>query len=166
MRRLGIYVIITACLLAPDSNARIRRDVSYEEFYDSSDLIVIAQPTTKTTDTDESTYFEKIVRTGIDGKKTRVPAIGVETSFDVSLVIKGDCPSKSFVLHHYRTIPPSENGPLSIGGPALVSFDPSDSLKRRDVMLFLMREQDGRYAPYGGQTDPSGTSIFALERPQ
>ena len=34
------------------------------------------------------------------------------------------------------------------------------------LVMFLLREKDGRYAPYGGQTDPSGASIFELETPR
>jgi hypothetical protein len=140
--------------------------VSYQELFDKSDLIVIASPVTKTADTDERTYFQDISQTDKDGKQTSVAAIGVETPFSVSVLIKGDRGIKQFILHHYRVaLYPAPDGRevVFIGGPNVVSFDPSR--RRRDILLFLVKEQDGRYAPYGGQNDPGLQAIKALESP-
>ena len=122
--------------------------------------MVIATPLTKTADTDERTFFENISQRDTDGKQTGVPAIGVETGFGVSAVLKGDRATKQFTLHHYRE--PVVEGVISIDGPNTVSFDPSDLRRRRNILLFLVKEQDGRYAPYGGQTDPGLQAITEL----
>ena len=108
------------------------REMTYQERFDKSDLIVIAHPATKTTDTKERTFFPDIATVNPDRTKTKDPAIGVETVFDM-------------------------------GGPQTVSFNHPDS--GRAVLLFLVKESDGRYAPYGGQTDPGITAIFGLGEP-
>jgi len=127
-------------------------------------LIVIAQPITKTTDTDERTRFDDLVQIDGSGKQSPVSAIGVETTFEVFQVLKGAEATKHLVLHHYRDATPLSAG-ITFGGATTVSFDPSDPKRRSDILLFLVREKDGRYAPYGGQADPSGRSIFALDGP-
>jgi hypothetical protein len=123
---------------------------------DSKPKVVIATPLTKTADTDERTHFEGIVQTGQDGKQTDVAAVGVETTFEISVVMKGNRDAKQFVLHHFR---PTE---LAIDGPNVVWFDPSDFRLPRDILLFLVEERDGRYAPYGGQLDPGIQAITPL----
>ncbi len=142
-------------------DARLIAELDYRELFDKSDIIVIARPATKTTDTKEVSYFADIVQTDENGKQRKVKAIGVETIFDVKQVIRGDEGLKRFVLHHYR----EKSSSISLDGPGVVSFDPSDDKRRRDILLFLVREKDGRYAPYGGQTDPGANSIFALDDP-
>ena len=74
------------------------------------------------------------------------PVVGVETKFGVSAVLKGDKAVKELVLHHYRY-----DKMIVPNGPNLVSFDPA---KGRTLLLFLVREADGRYAPAVGQIDP------------
>jgi len=162
MKLFRMYFAVAALSLCivPAAYARLVGLVSYQELFDKSDLIVIASPVTKTTDTEERTYFPNISEIDKDGKQSSVAAVGVETSFNVSLVIKGDRAAKLFILHHYR----EANGP-GLDGPAVVSFDPSDYRRRRDILLFLIKERDGRYAPYGGQTDPGLQAITALEPP-
>lgn len=121
---------------------------SYRQLLERSDLVVIATPTTRTTDTAESTSLPG----------TQVPSVGVETSFKVSAVLKGGQGLQTFVLHHYREAV-AERG---IDGFNLLFFDPSIPSKRGSYLLFLMREPDGRYAPTGGQTDPGYVSVHRL----
>ncbi len=154
--KICLAVAALSLCIAPAAYARIVRVVSYQELFEKSDLVVIATPLTKTADTDERTHFEGLFETDQDGKQTSVAAIGVETTFSISVVMKGDRDAKQFVLHHYRPTA------LAIDGPNVVSFDPSDFRRSRDILLFLLKEQDGRYAPYGGQTDPGIQAITAL----
>lgn len=151
---------LALCMASP-VHAREMRLITYDELFAKSDFIAIARPATKSKDTKESTYFLDIFQTDANAKQHQVPAIGVETAFDVIKVLKGDARVKQFVLHHYRD---TSQG-VMLDGPSTVSFDPSDLNRRRDILLFLIREKDGRYAPYGGQTDPGSQSIFALDGP-
>ena len=155
---------ILALGYAQGAQAHMMRSISYSELFKKADRIVIAKPITKSAHTNERGYFDDLVSVDQSGKETPVPAAGVETTFEVLEVVKGPEAPKRFVLHHYRDATPPSAG-LSVDGPFTVSFDPTDPTRRRDFLLFLVREKDGRYAPYGGQTDPSDRSIFALDAP-
>lgn len=111
---------------------------SYQELLEKSDLVVIATPA----GTNETK--EHINLPGFVGQ----PAIGVETKFAVSTVLKGDKALKDFVFHHYHA---GTNGIVVPNGPTFVSFDP---LGKQSFILFLVKEADGRYAPVVGQVDP------------
>jgi hypothetical protein len=130
-------------------------------------LIVLAQPTSRTADTDERTTFpEDICTVQPTGRCAPLAAIGVETTFAVVQVLKGDQSLQQFVLHHYRepVDPRTGRAPLEISGPDVVFFQPVLTVSP-PLLLFLRREADGRYAPYGGQTDPGIYSIFSSARP-
>ena len=164
--RGGTHVVsfILAFGYALGAQAHTMRIIPYSELFKKADWIVIAKPITKSADTNERGYFEDLVSIDQSGKQSPVPAAGVETRFEVLEVVKGSETPKRFVLHHYRDATPPSPG-LAVDGPTTVSFDPSDPERRRDFLLFLVREKDGRYAPYGGQTDPGDRSIFALDGP-
>ena len=148
----GVFSL--AFVLTP-SPARVIAGHNYQELLDHSDLVVIATPTTRTTDIDEATFFPDFLHVDAKGHQTRVQATGVETRFECVAILKGNSAVKRFVLHHYRQT--SLEG--EVDGPELVSFDPDD---RPDYLLFLMREPDGRFAPTGGQTDPGFKAITKL----
>jgi hypothetical protein len=131
---------------------------SYQEMLENSDLVVIAAPKSKTTDTKEQAFLPGIWLRDNDGKQRKIKSIGVETVFVVSAVLKGDATVKQLTLHHYREAQIS----TALDGPDLVSFDPSDMSKRSSFLLFLLREPDGRFAPIGGQTDPGYKAINPL----
>jgi hypothetical protein len=158
LRILFAALVLSLCTSA--SQARIVQIIGYDELFDKSDLIVIAHPASKTSDTRERTYFSGVAQMESSGRQSRVPAIGVETTFDIIKILKGHADGKQFVLHHFR-----EPSLESLNGPITVSFDPSDPKRDGDVLLFLVREKDGRFAPYGGQTDPGFRSIQALNPP-
>jgi hypothetical protein len=159
--KICLAVVVVSVCMIPAAYARIVPVLSYQELFDKSDLIVIAIPVSKTADTDERTNFQNLSQVDADGKQTPISAIGVETVFSVLHVVKGDSARIPFaiILHHYRP------ETLVIDGPNVVSFDPTDARRLRTVLLFLVKEQDGRYAPYGGQTDPGVQAITALESP-
>ena len=112
---------LSFCLI-PMAQARIMREMTYQERFDKADLIVIAHPASKTTDTTERTVFPSVGYTRKDGKVVADPAIGVETIFDVLVVVKGDNPGKQIVLHHLREPTPPHNAAIAPGGPNTVSF--------------------------------------------
>ncbi len=142
--------------------AHVMSIIPFSEMFEKADLVVIARPLTKTTDTAEQAKFDDLVEVDGSGKQSAVMAIGVETTFHVLEVVKGPKSLTRFVLHHYREAPHSGD---AFDGPDTVVFDPANP-RRRDILLFLVKEKDGRYGPYGGQTDPSDRSIFALDDPQ
>jgi hypothetical protein len=134
--------------------------LSYQEMLAKSDLVVIATPTSKTTDTKEQAFLPGIWLQDKDGRQSKDESIGVETVFAISAVLKGDKTVKQFTLHHYRCR--EAKCRLALDGPSLVFFDPSDMSKRSSYLLFLVREPDGRFAPIGGQTDPGDKAISRL----
>ncbi|HWB59447.1 MAG TPA: hypothetical protein VG733_08145 [Chthoniobacteraceae bacterium] len=129
------------------TGARAVATWSYQELFEKSDVVVIAYPTA-TNDTKE--------QIGIIGQQ----AMGVETRFAVSVVLKGDKTLKDFILHHYRTPDDVMHVP---NGPTFVSFAPvkDPTIPPHTFILFLVKEADGRYAPVAGQTD-SGLSVREL----
>ena len=137
------FLLVTTAIVS----ARLMGSWSYQQLLDKSDLVVIATPTA-TSDTKEQMNLPGYLA---------MRAIGVETKFRVSTVLKGDKALKDFVLHHYRAPKPDE---IYDNGPHLLSFDPS---KKRSFLVFLVRESDGRYAPTSGQTDPAYFAVHALE---
>jgi hypothetical protein len=159
-RLLCLATAIALSLAASPAEARLLAPVGYDELFDKSDLVVIAEPAGKTRDTSERTFFEGIDAIDAKGVAHRVPAIGVATPFNVIKVLKGDPRIKHFVLHHYR----EGKGP-GLNGPLVVSFDPTGPLSFQAFLLFLHREPDGRYAPSMGQTDPGDRAISLLQSP-
>jgi hypothetical protein len=80
---------------------------TYQELFKQADLVVVAAPIS-TQDTKESR--------GLPGW-TVLAAVGVNTEFHTSLVMKGDKKLKRFILHHYRLKDPEE---ITRNAPALV----------------------------------------------
>ena len=136
------FLALAASTLA----ARGVRIWSYQELLDKSDVVVIATPTT-TSDTNEH-----IDLPGFTGEHV----LGVDTKFSVSAVLKGDQAAKEIVLHHYRAAE-GPNVAHVVNGPTYVAFLPADNqlLIKPAYLLFLAREDDGRFAPVVGQTDPA-----------
>jgi hypothetical protein len=150
-RCAGVVVAIAILALPVTASARLMQCISLHSMRATSDLIVVARPVTSTTETSERTRFDSI----------DAPAVGAETSFAVVQVLKGDPHTRDFVLHHYQEPDPEP----SIGGPGVVSFDASGPSRTNVFLLFLVKEADGRFAPFGGQTDPERRSVFSLVQP-
>ena len=114
---------------------------TYDELKTNATLIVIATP----------------VLVMITGERTNlagshVEGTGVETSFSVLAVFKGDYGTNVLVLHHYTVGQRGRNGSIfSDSDPRLVSFEPKD---KKRYLMFLKKEADGRYIPVSGQYDP------------
>ena|SRR5438309_1521376 len=117
--------------------ARLMYDWSYQELFDKSDFVVIANPVSRTRDTSERTILRDIQEN----------VIGLETQFETQVVLKGTKRAR-FMLHHYRSVP---SRVAVLNGPLFMIFDPKRGTNV--YVLFLKREPDGRFAPTGGQTD-------------
>jgi hypothetical protein len=152
------FVLTLGCFLATivTADARVIQPWSYQQLLDKSDLVVIATPTA-TGDTKEH-----IALPGFEAQRV----IGVETRFAVSAVLKGDKAIKDLVLHHYRSDVKETPRDIAAGyvpsvpnGPTFVYFEPA---KKREFLIFLVREADGRYAPAFGQVDPGVCGISML----
>jgi hypothetical protein len=155
-----IAVAIMVCSTPNRSEARLMSVLRYQEMLDKSDLVVIATPKSRTTDTREQAYLPNISRQDENGNKSSIESIGVETVFAVAAVLKGEKTIRQLTLHHYREAQPDA---VEMNGPLLVFFDPSDTSQKNSYLLFLVREPDGRFAPTGSQTDPGYKSISRLE---
>ena len=85
------FVLKTATILLlvipTQTQAREILVLSYQEMLAKSDLVVIANPITETTDTKEEAFLPGIWLQEKDGKQSRIESIGVETVFTVSAVL-------------------------------------------------------------------------------
>jgi hypothetical protein len=153
MKVVATILLAIACLLLSTRfvTARAIRIWSDQELFEKSDLVVTASPTA-TNDAQE--------HIGLPGfEQQRV--VGIETTFTVSAVLKGDKTLKTFVLHHYR---PAPGATIVPNAPGFIYFASSQksALSPGKYLLFLLRAPDGRYAPVVGQIDP-GLSVRQLE---
>lgn len=167
IRALIIVLAATAISLwtLSRAEARIMSMRSYQQLFDKSDLVAIANPTARTADSGEESTLPDISAVGQNGTSP-VKCAGVQTPFAVSVVLKGDQRIRTFVLRHCRLADtvPTMNGPILMmaNGPGLVFFDPADQKMSGSYLLFLVRESDGLYAPTLGQTDPNYMAITRL----
>ena len=128
-----------------ESQARLMQAWSYDMLNDKATLIVVAIPT-KVVETSELAALPNIETVYTNGTHEAVMGKGVETSFKVLTVLKGERDIKQLVLHHFALA----STPASRGSE-LVSFKPED---KKQVLMFLQIEADGRYVAVSGQTDP------------
>jgi len=130
-----------------------------EQLLSGSDVVVLARPVSKTHDTGE----------GADAsERMSFPLIWVETRFQVVRVLQGHMDGATFVLHHQRepTLPPSTGGriPVIVNGPPLVSFAGTQDAGAPEFALFVVRDPQGRYAPYPNQLYVGLWSIVRVDR--
>lgn len=128
---------------------------TYEEMVAKSDLVVIARPT-ESRDTGERNIDRNV--------KPGVPVAGVVTECDALYVLKGP-KLKRFKLHHFREVNPPPKVAHRVEdvvmGPQIgIAFDQSKG--SHHYLMFLIREANGRYAPFDGQTDVEGMSVQEL----
>jgi hypothetical protein len=129
------------------ATAQLVYDWSYQEMFEKADVVAIARPLS-TSDTKERT-----IQSG------DFHVIGVNTQFEIDLVVKGRKEIKNLVVHHYRH---EEHKVAILNAPQVVVFNASP----RDMyLMFLVKESDGRYAPVSGQSDPSRAFVI-LKSPE
>jgi len=129
------------------------KDWSYEELKTNATLIVIATPT-QVTVTEE--------RAAIPG--SNVAGKGLETTFEVLSVLKGELATNTIVLHHFALAKPTQDGRAPVytdSDPRLVAFEPKE---KKQYLIFVKREPDGRYVAVSGPVRPGGLDSFAYGR--
>jgi hypothetical protein len=144
-QRRWLVLVILCVLGAGDKQApaRIREAWSDQQIADRSDLIVMAKAI-EVRDTGIQTTVPNIKR-GNDS----VGAIEMETTFEISAVLKGKIEQARLVFCHLREV---KTEVASRGAAELVAFDPDG---KKTYLLFLKRDADGRYSAVVGQTDPA-----------
>ena len=151
--KLHVRLCVLLCVVMAPAAVSPARPVpawSYEKLVGGADLVVIATPTA-TKDTKEPAVLPGVSRPGPDGQPAPVPAVGVETTFAVQAILKGEAKDlKQFVVYHLREGDAQAQAPAP-NGPMLVKFDVKAGHK---YLLFLKRE-GGRYVSVTGQTDPA-----------
>ena len=134
--------ILMALCFGLESQARIMTSWTYDSLNDKATFVAIATPIKVTTTT------ERVALPNIRAGTNEIFGTGIETSFEVLTVLKGDRSVRTVVLHHYKLADTIE---YSGAGPGLVSFDPKEG---KVYLIFLQQEADGRYVAASGQTDP------------
>ncbi len=142
--KIHLTWLLSLCL-ALESHARLMQALDYDRQNDQATLVVIATPT-EVTETSEVAALPNIQTVYNDGRKEDVKGKGVETSFQILTVLKGERSTKTLVLHHFKLVEPAADN-----GPGLVSFEPKD---KKRFLMFLRKEADGQYVAVCGQTDP------------
>jgi hypothetical protein len=130
---------------------RIRPIWTYELMREQSDVVVIAKLVS-------STPTEEKISLPDFSPATRV--VGVETKFDVRLVLKGSPKIKNVCLDHYGLENPAD-GQVR-GAPHRITFDPKQQ-PPACYLMFLKQVSAGRYVPVTGQIDPAAECIIKLE---
>jgi hypothetical protein len=140
---------LLACIITPLLNARLREAWSFQEMFNKSDLVVIARVVTAT---------DKKDSVSLPGFDTSLKVIEVLTKFESRIVFKGPKGLSKFLLHHYRYRSEAEEFGVA-NNAQLVKINPGE---HPAFLLFLVKERDGVYAPFGGQTDPAALSVLDL----
>jgi hypothetical protein len=79
--------------------------------------------------------------------------VGVETTFTVSKILKGNSTNQTIMLHHYRFDPPNVEPP---NAPSFVKFTPNNT---NQYLLYLVKDGTNRFAPVSGQIDPAMDAV-------
>lgn len=157
-----IAAAILFCGVPHQSQARAIVVLTYQQMLEKSDLVVIATPKSKTTDTKEQSFLPGIWQQDKDGKQCKIKSIGVETVFAVSAVLKGDATLKQFTLHHYREAQINAAG----DGPFLVSFHHQTCRSAVPTCFFLFANQMVASPQSAGRQIPAlnQSADFSLNR--
>ncbi len=139
--KLILMFIASVGLFSHPAFARLGWYPDFDELSKKCDVIIIAEPV-GINELPETYILPNI--------KPEIKVIGVETTFKVITALKGDMKTSEFVLHHYRLPVPSEAKKM-ISGPGLVTFP----FNGERFLMFLNKENDGRFCPASGQIDPN-----------
>jgi len=144
---MRIKALSTLLLLSGISqllDARLVKSWSEEEIFEKADLVVIAT-VVSTKETQERSTLPDI--------QPPIEVCGMEADLETRLVFKGEKNITKFRLHYYKTDEEFTNGPWLIEIP---------KGEQPTYLLFLTKENDGRYAPATDQTDPAGNAVIRL----
>src|SRR5688572_16035490 len=128
--------LLFALLFARPAEARICRSWTYAELLSAADAVVIAVPT-RVEVLEELFPLPDIATQMPDGKKEPVWGKGINSSFEILTILRGQVSARCLILHHYQR---AEHVASEITGPGLVRFDPP--LGKR-YLMFLKKDSDG-----------------------
>jgi hypothetical protein len=158
MHRIVLLAAVIAATSSP-AHARGLEPWPYKRLLKEADAVVIGRPLS-VADSGEVTK----------DNLWKAEFVGVNTTFHIEAVLKGEVEGDKLRVLHYRLKP----GVLIDDGPLLVSFrqhatdlstrEVKVSLGRPGYLLFLKRRADGRYEPLSGQTDPA-LSVREMYKP-
>jgi len=137
------------------SHARLVRHWSDSELMAASDLVVLGQ-LIKVQDLDE-------VNTVLWPGNNKL--LGVEATFAVSKILKGDFTNHTVILHYYRWENRYKTSDVEsaigsdVNSPFLIYLKPTNT---NQFLLYLVGDGALRYAPASGQLDSAGRSIEPL----
>lgn len=147
--------IILLLLVGTSVSARIVRMWTEEELQKYSQLIGTV---TSVRDLDET---NTVLWPG--GSKL----LGVEATFEISKVLKGDYTNRTVVLHYYRwdtpyrtSDPASANGD-DINSQVLIYLTPTNN---NQFVLYLVGDGASRYAPVSGQFDTAYQAVRVFQK--
>ncbi len=159
-----VFVLLSCVLLACPVGVLSARQIPewpYDKLFKHAELVVIVRPIS--------------VREAKAGEAADPPAsylTGVVTNFRVLHVVKGQYADKNLDLVHFR-INPKFDGVIG-NGPSLVAFHTqeiaisgkswSGGTGYPEYMVFLKKQQDGRFTFVSGQFDPE-LSVKQLLKP-
>jgi len=131
--------LIALVLFPALSDARLVLHWTFQHLYDESDLVIIGTPLETVATEERSTKVGYL----------RLPAVGIETSVLVGLVLKGKIEGEKITLHHYKPHADEEIDRSMLYYPFLAF-----PLKAKEpYIMFLKRQAEGKYSPTSGQTD-------------
>ena len=151
LTRLVALMGLVVGSLAPRVEARTYRVWSDAELMAKADVVVMADPISS----------KDVVETPPNQKEWQKDWQGVETTFAVEVILKGDIgravpvrsprdqelnPAPTIVLHHYRY---ADTKGLIVNGFRFARFDE----KKHKVLLYLKKTPTGSYEPVTGQGD-------------
>jgi hypothetical protein len=148
---LLVVCLLLSVVVSERAHGRIRQVWTEQQIADKSDLIVMAK-VVEVRDTGVQTTIPNIARGNVP-----IAAVEMEATFDVSAVLKGTHEKPTLVLVYLR----QAKHEASRGEPELLGFEAGD---KREYLLFLKREADGRYSAVVGQTDPAD-AVREVSRP-
>jgi hypothetical protein len=133
---------------------------TYQQMFDKAEVVAMAS---------WERMRETKERTTLQDFDPVIKVIGVTTEFKTNLVLKGEKGIKNVVLHHYRF--QFQDDDLWTFAPQFVRIrapeerDGTHYPGGGQMLLFLKKEPDGRYAPVTGQVYPGVTSVLVLGYP-
>lgn len=152
MRRfIHLTITISALLgvaVVPVLNARLREAWTFQQMFDRAQLVVIA----------------RVIASKDNGKAMPLPdfasvnVIEVLTEFETRIVFKGPKDLTKFYLRHYRYRSEEEQFAVA-NNPQLITINQGE---HPAFLLFLLKDRNGQYVPFGGQTDPAALSVLDL----
>lgn len=142
MNITGLAMLAGCLALSYPADARLGWYPDYDELAKKCNVIVIAR---------DIAVRELSETSGLPDFIPPKKVVGVETTFKVVTVLKGEMTGTTFVLHHYRFPTTSAaKDMVEVNGTSMVTFLGN----KQRYLMFLNKESDGRYAPASGQTDP------------